>query len=121
MNARKPLAVAASIFVIAASFNLGIVSAYAQSSGAASAAPAAPSAKSTKAANRQLAKDVRKSLTKVKGLSTSNISVRANGGAVTLAGTVPDAAQIDQATEAAKATAGVTSVRNALTIREIGQ
>jgi osmotically-inducible protein OsmY len=40
---------------------------------------------------------------------------------VTLAGTVPDAAQIDQATEAAKATAGVTSVRNALTIREIGQ
>ncbi|WP_250517245.1 BON domain-containing protein [Caballeronia sp. INDeC2] len=112
---------AAGVLVVAVSMNAGIVSAYAQSSDAAAAASAAPSAKSTKAANRQLARDVRKSLTKVKGLSTSNISVRARGGAVTLAGTVPDAAQIDQATEAAKATAGVTSVRNALTIREIGQ
>ncbi|CAL8480089.1 BON domain-containing protein [Caballeronia novacaledonica] len=121
MNARKPLALAAGILAVAVSLNAGIGSAYAQSSDVAPATSAAPSAKSTKAANRQLAKDVRKSLTKVKGLSVSNISVRANGGAVTLAGTVPDAAQIDKATEAAKGTAGVTSVRNALTIREIGQ
>ncbi|SPB17706.1 transport-associated protein [Caballeronia novacaledonica] len=121
MKSRKSLAVAAGMLAVAVSINVGMGSAYAQSSDAAATTSAAPSAKSTKAANRQLAKDVRRSLTKVKGLSVSKISVRANGGAVTLAGTVPDASQIDKATEAAKGTAGVTSVKNALTIREIGQ
>ncbi|SAL72040.1 transport-associated protein [Caballeronia terrestris] len=121
MNALKPLKLAAGVLVVAVSMNAGILSAYAQSSDAAPATSAAPSAKSSKAANRALAKDVRKSLTKTKGLSSSNITVRANGGAVTLAGTVPDAAQIDKAGEAAKGTAGVTSVKNALTIRAIGQ
>jgi hyperosmotically inducible periplasmic protein len=119
MNALKPLKLAAGVLVVAASVN-----AFAQASDAGTApasSGAAPSAKSTKAANKQLAKDVRHALTKTKGLVSSNITVRATGGAVTLAGTVPDAAQIDKATAAAKGVSGVTSVKNALTIREVGQ
>jgi hyperosmotically inducible periplasmic protein len=120
MNAIKALKIAAGVFVIAISVN-----AHAQPSEAATAAPtasrAAPSAKSAKAANKQLAKNVRRALAKTKGLTSTDITTIAKGGAVTLEGTVPDAAQIDKATEAAKGVAGVTSVKNALTIRAIGQ
>jgi osmotically-inducible protein OsmY len=47
--------------------------------------------------------------------------VLVKGGAVTLAGGVTDPAQIDKATSIAKGVSGVTSVKNALTIREGGQ
>ena len=105
---------------------LASVSAYAQSSDAAApaaptAASSAPSAKSVKAANRALGRKVRSALSKTKGLSVTNITVRARGGAVTLAGTVPEQEQIDIATQAAQGVAGVTSVKNALTIRPVGQ
>jgi osmotically-inducible protein OsmY len=40
---------------------------------------------------------------------------------VTLAGTVPDQSQVDLATQAAQGVAGVTSVKNALTVRPVGQ
>ena len=53
-------------------------------------------------------------------VSVSNITVRARDGAVTLQGSVPEAPQLDRATQAAKGVAGVTSVRNALTIRPVG-
>ena len=106
---------------------LASVSAYAQSSDAAAtpaapmAASSAPSAKSVKAANRALGRKVRSALSKTKGLSVTNITVRARSGAVTLAGTVPEQEQIDIATQAAQGVAGVTSVKNALTIRPVGQ
>ncbi|KAE8756168.1 BON domain-containing protein [Paraburkholderia madseniana] len=104
---------------------LASVNAYAQSSDAAPAAPmaasSAPSAKAAKAANRALGRKVRTALSKTKGLSVTNITVRARGGAVTLAGTVPEQPQVDLATQAAQAVPGVTSVKNALSIRPVGQ
>ncbi|MFM0099513.1 BON domain-containing protein [Paraburkholderia nemoris] len=104
---------------------LASINAYAQSSDAAApAAPAAssaPSAKSVKAANRALGRKVRSALSKTKGLSVTNITVRARGGAVTLAGSVPEQPQVDLATQAAQGVPGVTSVKNALTIRPVGQ
>ncbi|RKT21571.1 BON domain-containing protein [Paraburkholderia sp. RAU2J] len=100
---------------------LASINAYAQTADAASPASAAPTAKQTKQANRALQRKVRSTLAKTKGLSVSNITVRARGGDVTLAGSVPEAAQLDIATNAAKSVAGVTSVKNALTIRAEGQ
>ncbi|MFM0594332.1 MULTISPECIES: BON domain-containing protein [Paraburkholderia] len=104
---------------------LASLNAYAQSSDAMAAAPmaasSAPSAKQAKAANRALGRKVRSVLAKTKGLSVNNITVRARGGAVTLAGSVPEQQQVDLATTAAQGVAGVTSVKNALTIRPVGQ
>jgi osmotically-inducible protein OsmY len=117
MNALKPLKLAASVLVVMASLSVASIDASAQSSDAA----AAPAAKSTKSANKALSKEVRRALTKTKGLVSSNINVRVRDGAVTLAGTVPDNSQIEKATDAAKSVAGVTSVKNAITVRAIGQ
>jgi hyperosmotically inducible protein len=105
---------------------LASVNAYAQSSDAAApaaptAASPAPSAKSVKKADRAMGSKVRNALSKTKGLSVANITVRARGGAVTLAGTVPEQPQVDLATQAAQAVPGVTSVKNALSIRPVGQ
>ncbi|MFM0731972.1 BON domain-containing protein [Paraburkholderia sediminicola] len=105
---------------------LASVNAYAQSSDAAApaaptAASSAPSAKSVKKADRALGRKVRTALAKTKGLSVANITVRSRGGAVTLAGTVPEQPQVDLATQTAQGVAGVTSVKNALTIRPVGQ
>ncbi|MCC8404445.1 BON domain-containing protein [Paraburkholderia sp. MMS20-SJTN17] len=101
---------------------LASLNAYAQSSdAAATAAPAATtSAKQTRAANRALQKKVRATLARTKGLTVGNIIVRAREGVVTLEGSVPEQAQIELATNAAQAVAGVTSVKSALTIRAIG-
>jgi hyperosmotically inducible protein len=93
--------------------------AYAQSSdamGASGAAMAAPSAKTVKKENRQLGRKVRGALAKAQGISVSNISVRARGGAVTLTGSVPDQGQVDKAGDVAKGVDGVTSVSNKLTV-----
>jgi len=118
MKAFQAIKVISGALIVLASIN-----AYAQSSDAmaASGTMAAPSAKSTKAANRALQRSVRKALSKTKGLSVANITVRARGGAVTLEGSVPEQPQIDLATQTAQGVSGVTSVKNALTIRAIGQ
>jgi osmotically-inducible protein OsmY len=103
---------------------LASLNAYAQTSdAAATAAPAAsaPTTKQVRAANRALQRKVRGALAKTKGLTVSNITVRARDGAVTLAGSVPEQQMIELATTTAQNVAGVTSVRNALTIRAIGQ
>jgi hyperosmotically inducible periplasmic protein len=78
------------------------------------------SAKATRQANRALSKKVLHALSKG-GVNTSRINVIAKGGAVALAGSVTDASQIDKATEVAKGVAGVTSVKNSLTFKEVGQ
>jgi osmotically-inducible protein OsmY len=131
MKAIQVFKLAATTVLVAASFQV-----YAQD--AASAAPAAPAAsgptaaaqhnvnqskaalKQARAANRALSRKVRSALARVNNLSVSNITVRAKDGAVTLQGTVPEQSQIDRAGEVAKGVEGVTSVRNALTIRPVG-
>jgi len=82
-----------------------------------SGATAKADAKAQRAQNRALQKKIRAVLAKTNGLDVSNIAVRARSGAVVLEGTVPEQAQIDLAGEAAKAVPGVTSLKNALTIK----
>lgn len=110
----------ASVLVV-----LGTVSAYAQSGDTDAAATAstamAPSAKSISAANRQLSKSVRRTLARVKGLNSGSIVVVAQGGVVTLAGSVPDPSQIEVAVSAAKGVKGVNAVSDKLTIKAEGQ
>jgi len=118
MKAFQAIKVIGGALIVVASLN-----AYAQSSDAMAASgtmSAAPS-KATKASNRALQRSVRKALSKTKGLSVNNITVRARSGAVTLEGSVPEQPQSDLATQAAQGVAGVTSVKNDLTIRAIGQ
>jgi hyperosmotically inducible periplasmic protein len=87
----------------------------------ATSAPAAPgnppmTAKETRVANRKLQRAVINALVRTKGVSVSNITVRANNGAVTLEGAVPEQSQIELATRAAATVPGVTSVKSALTL-----
>jgi hyperosmotically inducible periplasmic protein len=86
------------------------------SASASASVPAASSmsAKETKAANRKLQRAVLRALATTKGLSAANITVRANNGAITLEGGVPDQSQVDLAARSAASVAGVTSVKNAL-------
>lgn len=89
---------------------------YAQAS---SAAPAVSGPASTGKAvpnDRQLARDVRKALSKAPNFNVSNVFVKAHDGAVSLTGSVGDGPQIEEATEVAKGVPGVTSVQNHLTI-----
>jgi hyperosmotically inducible periplasmic protein len=128
MKAIQAFKLAAGAMLVAASLQV-----YAQDASAPEAAASAPTTaakqqyseskaqyKSAKAANRALGRKVRAALAKDKDISVANITVRAKDGAVILQGTVPEQTQIDRATEVAKGVAGVTSVKNALTIRPVG-
>jgi hyperosmotically inducible periplasmic protein len=118
MKASNAIKMVGGALIVLSTLNI----AYAQSSDAAATGTAsAPTAKSTKTANRALQRSVRRALSKTKGVSVTNITVRARGGAVTLEGSVPEQPQVDLATQAAQGVAGVTSVKNALTIRPVGQ
>src|SRR5437868_7071378 len=90
---------------------------YAQASNAmpATSSPAAPSGKATPA-DKKLARDVRKALSKAPNFNVSNVYVKARGGFVTLSGSVSDGSQLQQAAEVAKGVPGVTSVSNHLTL-----
>jgi hyperosmotically inducible protein len=120
MNAKTILKLACCVLVASR-----CVSAGAQPSDASADAPttssATPTAKSMRIANRQLAKKVRTALSKTKGLDITSIAIRAKGGSIALSGSVPDATQIDKAGQVAQGVAGVTSVKNDLSIREVGQ
>jgi hyperosmotically inducible periplasmic protein len=133
MKAIQVFKLAATTVLVAASFQV-----YAQDNSA--SAPAAPAASASgptaaaqhnvnqskaalrqaRAANRALGRKVRAALARDRNISVSNITVRAKDGAVILQGTVPEAAQIQRAGDVAKGVDGVTSVRNALTIRPVG-
>jgi len=76
--------------------------------------------KAARVQNRRLAANVRKSLGAGGGVDMSRVSVVARSGSVTLAGTVPDAAQIDLAQQRAQQVAGVTTVSNSLNLRSEG-
>ncbi|SIT44629.1 Transport-associated protein [Paraburkholderia ribeironis] len=84
-------------------------------------ATTASSAKEMRAANRALQKKVRYALAHTKGLNASGISVRAMNGAVTLQGWVPEQSQSTLAEQVTSGVAGVTSVRNLLIVRPVGQ
>ncbi|WP_027815427.1 BON domain-containing protein [Paraburkholderia bannensis] len=126
MKAIQAFKLAAGTMLVAASLHV-----YAQDAASAPAAAPTDSAKaqvkeskqqlkSAKAANRALSRKVRAALAKDKDISVANITVRAKDGAVILQGTVPEQGQVDHATDVAKGVAGVTSVKNALTIRPVG-
>jgi osmotically-inducible protein OsmY len=117
MNATRTLKLAGAVLIAVATAN-----AWAQGSEAAapSTATQGMSKSEIRKANRALSKQVLKALSKG-GVDTTGINVLAKGGAVTLAGGVSDPSQIDKAGTIAKGVAGVTSVKNALTIREGGQ
>jgi hyperosmotically inducible periplasmic protein len=130
MKAIQIFKLAATTVLVAASFQV-----YAQdaSEPAAAAPTSGPTAsaqhnvnqskaalRQARAANRALGRKVRAALARDRNISVSNITVRAKDGAVILQGTVPDASQIQRAGDVAKGVDGVTSVRNALTIRPVG-
>jgi osmotically-inducible protein OsmY len=91
--------------------------AYAQASGAMplASSPVASSSRAT-AADKKLARDVRKALSKAPNFNVSDVFVKARGGVVTLSGSVSEGPQIEQAAEVAKGVPGVTSVSNYLTL-----
>jgi hyperosmotically inducible periplasmic protein len=80
----------------------------------------ASSRKAMKAADKSLARAVRKAVEHVKGLDATRIAIVAHNGTVTLAGSVPDASQVDTAVQHAKAVPGVTTVVNRLEVGELG-
>jgi osmotically-inducible protein OsmY len=117
MNAIGRLRLVGVVLVVVASCN-----AWSQSSEspAASTATQNTSKAAVRKANRALSDKVLKALSKG-GVDTTGINVLAKNGAVTLAGGVMDASQIEKAGSIAKGVSGVTSVKNALTIHEGGQ
>lgn len=77
--------------------------------------PVASSGRAT-AADKKLARDVRKALSKAPNFNVSDVFVKARGGVVTLSGSVSEGPQIEQAAEVARGVPGVTSVSNYLTL-----
>jgi hyperosmotically inducible periplasmic protein len=122
MKAVKTFKLIGSALIVVVSINAwSQTSESAATSTQSSMAPAeGGSAKAARQANRALSKKVIRALSKG-GVKTSGINVIAKGGAVALAGSVTDPAQIDKAGEVAKGVSGVTSVKNALTVKEVGQ
>jgi osmotically-inducible protein OsmY len=75
-------------------------------------------AKSTWKDNFALRRKVYAAIAQHKEVNAGDISVVAKRGAVTLDGTVADAAQIDEVTGITKGVAGVTSVTSKLTVKK---
>jgi len=73
-----------------------------------------------RAADRSLARAVRKAIEHTKGLDATRIAIVARNGNVTLTGSVPEAPQVDLAVQSAKAVPGVTAVANKLEVGEVG-
>ena len=98
-----------------------MTTAYAQSSDPTPTANAALGAtadkKSARKADRKLSTDVRRALSKTKGIDVTNIFVRARSGAITLTGSVPESVQIGEAETVARGVLGVTSVANKLSMQ----
>jgi osmotically-inducible protein OsmY len=119
MHVHRTLKLACGALIVVASIN-----AWSQSSEPAtsteSGTSATPSKSDIRKAHRALSKKVLQALEKG-GVDTSGVRVLIKGSAITLAGEVPETAQIDKATELAKQVSGVTSVKNALVVQEGGQ
>ncbi len=78
--------------------------------------------KADRRANRALQKQIYAAIAKHKEIDAGSISVKANGGAVSISGTVLEADQIGKLAEIAKGVPGVTSVSTKLSVqRPLGQ
>ncbi|HKT90697.1 MAG TPA: BON domain-containing protein [Paraburkholderia sp.] len=130
MKAIQMFKLAAATALVAASFQVYAQDASAPAAAAPTSGPTAAAQhnvnqskaalRQARAANRALGRKVRSALARDRNISVSNITVRAKDGAVILQGTVPEQSQIERAGDVAKGVEGVTSVRNALTIRPVG-
>ena len=122
MKAIKTFKLIGSALIVVVSINAwSQTSESAATSTQSSMAPAeGGSGKAARQANRALSKKVLRALSK-DGVKTSGINVIAKGGAVVLVGSVIDPAQIDKAAQIANGVPGVTSVKNSLTVHEVGQ
>ncbi|MEX3950848.1 BON domain-containing protein [Paraburkholderia sp. EG287A] len=112
----KTLSLALVTLLAAASLNASAQTEASAPSATASAAasteaPATPS-------NTKLRRAVYRALAKHKEIQGGSIGVSAKNGAITLNGTVTDAAQVDRAAEIARGVPGVTSVTNKLTVQK---
>jgi hyperosmotically inducible protein len=116
MKAIQAIKLAGGALIVAVS-----LSAWAQASDTGTTQAPAVSQPTQKQANRALQKKVRAALTRAKGIDAANILVRARSGVVTLEGTVPEQDQADKAVQVAQGVAGVSSVKNALSVKEPGQ
>lgn len=123
MNTNKTLKRIGGALILAASFNAWSQSSEPAAMSAdtgASTATQGTSKSAIRKANRALSKKVLKALSKG-GVDTSGINVLVKGSAIALAGSVPEASQVEKAGTIAKGVSGVTSVKNALTIKEPGR
>ncbi|MFM0132547.1 BON domain-containing protein [Paraburkholderia sediminicola] len=110
MNLLKPVCVFLCLVFATAAFAQG------GASGSSDVTTAKEQKSIERKANRKLSLDVRRALAKSNGVEVSGITVLARSGDVTLTGSVPEAPQIDKASEVAKGVPGVTTVINKLTI-----
>ncbi|MFL9899346.1 BON domain-containing protein [Paraburkholderia fungorum] len=94
------------------------VSAPTGAQGASAMAASGAAAPAGRKANRALRRKVYAAIGKDKEISAGDISVIAKDGAVTLNGTVTEAAQIGKAEAIARGVSGVTSVTNKLTVKK---
>ncbi|WP_321800410.1 BON domain-containing protein [Caballeronia sp. J97] len=115
MNAVNTLKLACGALIVALA--AGNVWSQPAASAASGSNGAASSAASSKQSNRALRRAVYKAFAKDKSIDAGSIGVSAKNGAVTLTGTVEEAAQIDKAAALAKDVPGVVSVQNKLTVR----
>ena len=107
---------ALSLVAVALATTLSTSVSFAQSSDAAAAtSPSAqPTPKQTRQANHALVKRVRTALDKTQGLDSTDITVLAKGGSVSLEGTVPEQQQIALAESTARSVSGVKSLKSFL-------
>lgn len=94
------------------------VSAPTGAQGAPAIAASGATAPAGRKADRALRRRVYAAIGKDKEISAGDISVIAKDGAVTLNGTVTEAAQIGNAEAIARSVSGVTSVSNKLTVKK---
>jgi hyperosmotically inducible protein len=120
MKTSKALTLAGAALIVMTSVNAwSQASAPMGSNMEASSSMATP--QSTKKQDRVLSRKVLAALSKDNSISASRIVVRAKNGAVVLEGTVPDESQLERATDVAQHVQGVTSVKNALSLRAEGE
>jgi hyperosmotically inducible periplasmic protein len=120
MSKTKVLGLAIATLVASASMNAWSqpqqsASASAGAQGATASGAAAPTGRQ---ADRALRRKVYAAIGKEKTIDAGDISVRAKNGAVTLSGSVSDAAQIGKVEEIARGVPGVISVTNKLTVKK---
>jgi hyperosmotically inducible periplasmic protein len=111
----KTLSLAVVTLIATASLNaFAQTAASAPSATPAASSPAAPATPS----NTKLRRAVYLAISKHKEIHGGSIGVTARNGAITLNGTVTDAAQVDRVAEIAGGVPGVTSVTNKLTVQK---